>query len=198
MAAGGVWGRSLGAGLVHKAICAVPALFCLAFCLVAVPLQMILPSLPLTPAKPDLPAMLIAYAAFRLPLIPSFGLAAAVGFWRDLLTAGHIGPCLVAFTLTSILVFLLRQGLFLHSPWVFPGIAALATFVILAIAHAIGLLEHRQWAWSATSWSGFVIASLLTAVVSLPTGWLFDWSWGLLLPRTSVQKEDDLLEIELL
>jgi rod shape-determining protein MreD len=198
MAAGGVWKRSLGAGLVRKAIYALPALFCLAFCVVAVPLQMILPSLPWMPAKPDLPAMLIAYAAFRLPLIPSFGLAALVGFWRDLLTAGHIGPYLLAFTLTSILVFLLRQGLFLRTSWVFPGVAALATFVILGTAYALQLLEHRQWVWSAASWTGFGISSLLTAVVSLPVGWLFDWSWGLLLPRTSVQNEDDLLEIELL
>ncbi|WP_155996469.1 hypothetical protein [Verrucomicrobium sp. 3C] len=198
MAAGGFRMRSLGADLGRKAIYAVPALFCLGFCIVVVPLQMILPSLPPVFVKPDLSAMLIAYAAFRLPLIPSFGLAAAVGFWRDLLTPGPIGPYLLAFTLTSILVFLVRHGLFLDSAWFFPGMAALATFVILGMAHAIALLEHRQWVWSVAPWNGFVISALLTAVVSVPTGWFFDWSWKLLLSRRSVDKEDDLLEIEVL
>lgn len=188
----------LVASLVRKGLSAIPALFCLSFCFAVVPLQMILPSLPLTFAKPDLPAMLIAYAAFRLPLIPSFILATVAGFWRDLLTAGHIGPGVFAFTLASILIFFLRQALFLRSIWFFPGIAALATFLILGTAYAIRLLESRQWVWSGSGWGEFAIASILTAVVSLPIGWLFDWSWGLLQPRAPIEKEDDLLEIELL
>lgn len=190
--------RSSGTDLLRKGICAIPALFCLFFCIVAVPLQMILPSLPLTLVSPDLPALLIAYAAFRLPLIPSFGLAAAAGFWRDLLSTGHIGPCLLAFTAASILVFLLRQGFCLRSLWFLPGIAALATFTILGMTHAVRLLEHREWVWVAPAWRGFLIASLLSAAASLPIGWLFDWSWKLLLPRTAAGTEDDLLEIELL
>ncbi|VVM07568.1 hypothetical protein MAMC_01697 [Methylacidimicrobium cyclopophantes] len=198
MAADGIKLRSVGAGILEKLLRAIPAFFCLLFCVVAVPLQMILPSLPLTFAKPDLPAMLIAYAAMRLPLIPSFGLAAAAGLWRDLLTAGHLGPCLLAFTLGCILVSVLRQSLSLRSIWFFPGTAALATFVILGTAYIVHLLEHRQWLWSATAWGGFAIASLLTAIVALPVGWLFEWSWGLLRPNASPAKGDDLLEIELL
>ncbi len=149
-------------------------------------------------AKPDLPAMLIAYAAFRWPLIPSFGLAAAAGFWRDLLTAGHIGPALLAFTLASILVFLLKQTFFLRSIWILPAAASLATFVVLGISHAARLLELREWPLSGGAWGEFAIAAALTAVVSLPVGWFFDWSGSLLLPRTSTENEDDLLEIELL
>ncbi len=188
--------RWVGGEFVRKALCTVPALVCLGFCVVAVPLQMILPSLPILVAKPDLLALLVAYAAFRLPLIPSFGLAAAAGFWRDLLTAGHIGPDLLAFTLAAILVFLLRQTLFLRSIGFLPPLAALAAFVILGISHTVRLLELREWSTIAASWGEFAIASVLTALISFPVGWFFDWSLGLLLARAPVEKEDDLIEIE--
>ncbi|QSR85542.1 hypothetical protein [Methylacidimicrobium sp. B4] len=190
--------RWVGSGFARKALCTVPALVCLVCCFIAVPLQMILPSLPVIVAKPDLPSLLVAYVAFRLPLIPSFSLAAAAGFWRDLLTAGHIGPDLLAFTLAAILVFLLRQALFLRSIRFLPPLAALATFVILGSSHTIRLLELGVWRWIAASWGEFVIASVLTALISLPIGWFFDWSLGLLLSRASIEKEDDLVEIELL
>lgn len=149
-------------------------------------------------AKPDLPAMLIAYAAFRLPLIPSFGLAAVAGFWRDLLTAGHLGPGLVAFTLAALLIFLLRQELFLRGLQFLPPLAALATFLVLGIAHTVRMLELREWSGAAVGWGEFAIAAALTAVISFPIGWIFDWSLRLLMAGDPAEQEDDLIEIELL
>lgn len=188
--------RRTGASFVHTALRVVPAILSLLFCLLAVPLQMIIPSLPGMAAKPDLPAMLVAYAAFRLPLIPSFGLAAVAGFWRDLLVAGHIGPGVLACTLAAILIFVLRQALSARSIYFFPPLAGLGTFLVLGISYGVRLLEFREWSWPAAAWGEFAIASVLTAAISFPAGWFFDWSVGLLLAGTPAENEDDLVEIE--
>ncbi|CAB4244203.1 membrane protein of unknown function [Methylacidimicrobium sp. AP8] len=188
--------RWLGAGLGRKALYTVPALLCLLLFVVATPVQMVLPNLPLLRVKPDLPALLIAYAAFRLPIIVSFGLAAAAGFWRDLLTAGPIGPSVFAFTLAAILVFLLRESLSWRSLPFFPPLAGLATFAVLASSHAVRLLELRHWGGIAAAWGEFGIASALTAVISFPVGWAFDWSFRLLQAKAPEEQEEDLVEIE--
>ncbi len=131
----------------------------------------LIPLLPDWAGRPDLPLVLLVYAAVRLPFSLGLGIALFLAIGLDILSGIHTGPTTLAYLALFATLRAAAGPLALepHQP-ILAGLGFLAVNVIVYLAANI-LTDSDHFSWS---WGRILLGAMITAICSIPLTSLFD------------------------
>lgn len=141
--------------------------YTLALGLISVLVQMFVPEIHfLGGARPALPALAVIYAAICLRDLRVFIIAAAVGFYIDLLCPNRLGVTVIALSIVATLILTQTQGRLLHRVDFQLLVVLVGSFLYLSLTYFFFLMQI--WSGSSTpgDWILITYGSIMNTILS--------------------------------